>query len=94
MVKLDLKGSIDHGFGQGAFLVAPLGGIWVRPAHLPLNPPPGLPAIVHHLLGLANTVQLWGLQRVVAAQLCVHQAMHVVCPPIVWVSLVGGILNE
>ena len=25
MVKLDLKGSIDHGFGQGAFLVAPLG---------------------------------------------------------------------
>ena len=54
----------------------------------------GLPAIVHHLLGLANTVQLWGLQRVVAAQLCVHQAMHVVCPPIVRVSLVGGIRNE
>ena len=63
MVKLDLKGSIDHGFGQGAFLVAPLGGIWVRPAHLPLNPPPGLPAIVHRLLGLAKCVQLWGFQR-------------------------------
>ena len=30
MVKLDLKGSIDHGFGQGAFLVAPLGKSWVR----------------------------------------------------------------
>ena len=45
-------------------------------------------------LGLANAVQLWGFQRVVAAQLCVHQAMHVVCPPILRVSLVGGILNE
>ena len=69
MVKLDLKGSIDHGFGQGAFLVAPLGGIWVRPAHLPLNPPPGLPAIVHHLLGLAKCVQLWGFQSL-AQGLC------------------------
>ena len=82
MVKLDLKGSIDHGFGHGAFSVAPLGGIWVRPAHLPLNPPPGLPAIVHHLLGLAKCVQLWGFQRFVAAQLSVHQALEVVCPPI------------
>ena len=78
MVKLDLKGSIDHGFGQGAFLVAPLGGIWVRPAHLPLNPPPGLPAIVHHLFGLAKCVQLWGFQRL---------WLHSWCAP----GLAGGV---
>ena len=78
MVKVDLKGSIDHGFGQGAFLVAPLEALFGCPSY----PPPGLPAIVHHLLGLAKCVQLWGFQRFVAAQLSVHQALQVVCPPI------------
>ena len=66
----------------------------INPPTCPSYPPPGLPAIVHHLLGLANAVQLWGFQRVVAAQLCVHQAMHVVCPPIARVSMVGGIMDE
>ena len=28
MVKLDRKGSFDYGFGQGAFLVGPLGGLF------------------------------------------------------------------
>ena len=83
MVKLDLKGSIDHGFGQGAFLVAPLGGLFgFDPPTCPSTLQPVLPAIVHHLLGLAKCVQLWGFQRFVAAQLSVHQALQVVCPPI------------
>ena len=54
----------------------------------------GLLAIVHHLLGLAKCVQLWGFQRFVAAQLSVHQALQVVCPPIARVSMVGGIMDE
>ena len=90
MVKLDLKGSIDHGFGQGAFLVAPLGGIWVRPAHLPLNPPPGLPAIVHHLLGLAKMCAALGLPEVVAAQLVCTRPCRWCAHPLRRVSMVGG----
>ena len=91
-----LKGATGQSFGQGAFLVAPLGGLlWVGPPTCPAYPPPGLPAIVHHLLGLATAVQLWGYQwMLLHCCVCVHQALHVVCPPIARASMVGGILGE
>ena len=55
--ELDLKRSIWPGLAIlcfGTFLVVPSWGSELgSPAHLPLYPPPGLPALVHHLLDLA-----------------------------------------
>ena len=88
MVKLDPKGSIDHGLGQGAFLVAPFGrGFGLDPPTCPAYPPPGLPAIVHHLLGLASCCAALGYP-------VVCQSLLVVRPPIARASMVEGILDE
>ena len=82
MVKLDLKGSIDHGFGQGAFLVAPLGGEFGFD-------PPTYPSTLHRVCLLLCIICLvWpnvcssGASRGCGCTAGVHQALQVVCPPI------------
>ena len=90
-VELDLKRSIWPGLASQCFGNLLGGSLWGSvlgsPAHLPLYPPPGLPALVHHLLDLALLCSS-GVTSGYCCHVCWCLVLHVVCPPIVRASLV------